>query len=225
MNFSITSLHFVGISEPFTLVNGQDERASPAVDKCVCPCLCGNQESESNECFRPHIVCFLISARIVLYHHRKYGHHLGTKSAKIIDFISVLIGGKPCICNGFHSSRLFDSTKSNTIFYCCAIKNDLFLWPWPEDGPHGRKNSHRLFFIVSQSSRSVNERGHSMRFTGFGQAPRRAPFLPLPGPWARALALFSPPVQTHRSEYGKLPCPPKQGASARGTVFFPMPRF
>ena len=39
------------------------------------------------------------------------------------------------------------------IFYCSAIKNDLFLWPWPGDGPHSRKNSLRsaaAIFIASQ---------------------------------------------------------------------------
>ena len=29
-----------------------------AVDKCACPCLRGNQESKSNECFRSRTVCF-----------------------------------------------------------------------------------------------------------------------------------------------------------------------
>ena len=59
MNFSTVFLFCLKAAEPAALINGQDERASPVVDKCVRLCLCGRQESESNECFRLHIVCFL----------------------------------------------------------------------------------------------------------------------------------------------------------------------
>lgn len=67
-----------------------------------------------------HSMVFLISARIVLYRHRKYGHHFGIKASKSIDFVSVLMGKKICIYNGFHSSRLFNSKNLYTIFYCTA---------------------------------------------------------------------------------------------------------
>lgn len=60
---------------------------------------------------------FLISAHIVLYHHRKSRHHLDTKAAKIIVVLSILICEKVSICKGFQNSELFDSIKSNTIFY------------------------------------------------------------------------------------------------------------
>lgn len=60
---------------------------------------------------------FLISVRIVLYRHGKFGHHLGTKASKTIVFISVIMSEKSCICNSFHRSSLLDSTKRNTIFY------------------------------------------------------------------------------------------------------------
>ena len=60
---------------------------------------------------------FLISTRIVLYRHREFGHHLGTKVAKIIVVLSALTDEKACICKDFHSSRLLDGVKSNTIFY------------------------------------------------------------------------------------------------------------
>lgn len=66
---------------------------------------------------------FLISARIVLYHHRKSGHHLDTKVAKIIIVLSILICEKVSICNAFHRYRLFDNTKSNTIFLYTIIRS------------------------------------------------------------------------------------------------------
>ena len=48
----------------------------PAVDKRVCPCLYGSQEGESNECFRSRILWYsLVYVRIVLYCHKKFGHH------------------------------------------------------------------------------------------------------------------------------------------------------
>ena len=72
---------------------------------------------QRNRASRPRQYSFLISARIVLYRHRKSGHHLGTKASKIIAFISALIVEKACICKDFYSSILSDSTKSNTIFY------------------------------------------------------------------------------------------------------------
>ena len=81
-------------------------------------CLCGKQENESNECFRPHIVWyFLISAHIILYCHKKFEHHLGTKAPKITVVFSSLTGENFIICKDFHGTRLFDSKKSNTIFY------------------------------------------------------------------------------------------------------------
>ena len=41
MNFSIISLHLYEVTEASTLVNGKDEQALPAVDKCVCRCSFG----------------------------------------------------------------------------------------------------------------------------------------------------------------------------------------
>ncbi len=67
---------------------------------------------------------FLVSACIVLYRHRKYGHHLGTKVSEIIAFISVLMGDEACICKWFHNSKLFNK----------KIKY-YFLWP-PSIKPH-----------------------------------------------------------------------------------------
>ena len=58
-----------GIAEPAPLVNGQDERGSPAVDKYVCPCLCGGREGENNEC----LWYSLISVRIVLFLYKDFG--------------------------------------------------------------------------------------------------------------------------------------------------------
>ena len=60
---------------------------------------------------------FLIFVRIVLYRRRKSGHHLGTKAVKIIVILSVLIYKKLSIFKAFHSSRPFNTTKTNTIFY------------------------------------------------------------------------------------------------------------
>lgn len=67
MNFSIIFLHLYKVAKQATLVNGRDERASPAVDKCICPCLYGNQESESNERFRSRIVWFYLYLPVSFY--------------------------------------------------------------------------------------------------------------------------------------------------------------
>jgi len=67
MNFSIVFLYLCREAEPATLVNGRDKRALPAVDKCVCPCLYGSQESESSECFRPRIVWFFLYLPVSFY--------------------------------------------------------------------------------------------------------------------------------------------------------------
>ena len=109
------------ISRANRLRRRQDKRASPAADEFVCPCLYDRQEGESTRCFRPHIVCFfLISARIVLYHHRKSGHHLGTKASKIIVLLYASMCKKVSVYNGFHSSRLFDNAKSILFFIITA---------------------------------------------------------------------------------------------------------
>lgn len=63
-----------------------------------------------------HSMVFLIFVRIVLYRRRKSGHHLGTKAVKIIVILSVLIYKKLSIFKAFHSSRPFNTTKTNTIF-------------------------------------------------------------------------------------------------------------
>lgn len=79
--------------EPTTFVNNQSARALPSVDKCICHCLCDRQESKSNKFFRSRIICFFfLSARIVLlYRHRKLGHHFGTKASKnLIVLISLI---------------------------------------------------------------------------------------------------------------------------------------
>ena len=59
--------HLYEIAEPSTLVNGRDERALPAADKSVRPCLYGRQESESNECFRSRIVWFFLYLPVSFY--------------------------------------------------------------------------------------------------------------------------------------------------------------
>lgn len=46
-----------------------------------------------------------------------FGHYLGTKVSKTIVALSAIIYEKVSICKNFHSSRLFDSTNSHTIFY------------------------------------------------------------------------------------------------------------
>lgn len=64
---------------------------------------------------------FLISAHIVLYRHRKSGHHLGTKASKIIAVISVLMSEKVCIYRDFHSSRLFGRKNQILFFISSAL--------------------------------------------------------------------------------------------------------
>ncbi len=60
MNFSIISLHLYEVAETAALVNGQHKRALPAIGKGGCLCSVGNQEGESNECFRSRIVWFFL---------------------------------------------------------------------------------------------------------------------------------------------------------------------
>lgn len=91
----------------------------PPLTSVSAPCLCGRQEGERNECFRPRIVwCFLISARIILYCHRKSRHHLGTKILGFAAISNTMIGEKVSIYNGFQGLMILSRSKSNTIFYC-----------------------------------------------------------------------------------------------------------
>lgn len=64
-----------------------------------------------------HSMVVLISVHIILYCHGKSGHHSSTKAVKNIVVLSASTGEKACICNAFHSSRFFDNTNTNTIFY------------------------------------------------------------------------------------------------------------
>ena len=53
----------------------------------------------------------------MLYQYQKSGHHFSTKSSKIIAALNTLISEKSSIYNDFCSLFLFDSPKTNTIFY------------------------------------------------------------------------------------------------------------
>ena len=64
-----------------------------------------------------HSMFFLISVCIVLYRHKKSGHHLVTKVSKIIVLLYTSMCKKVSISKVFYSLILFDSKKSNTIFY------------------------------------------------------------------------------------------------------------
>ena len=105
------------VAEPSTLINVRDKRALPAVNKCVCPCLYGSQESKSNECFRPRIVWFFLYLPVSFY--ISIGN-LGTiwapKWQKNNVLISTLMSEKACICNGFYSSSLLDNKKQILFF-------------------------------------------------------------------------------------------------------------
>ena len=85
-----------------------------AVDKCLSPCLRGQQTGKDNECFRPLIYGISLYLPVSLY--ITIGN-LGTKASKKIVVMSVLICEKVDIYKGLHNSREFDSIKSNTIFY------------------------------------------------------------------------------------------------------------
>ena len=115
--------HLYEIAEPSTLVNGRDERTSPAADKCVRSCLCGRQESESNECFRPYIVCFFLYLSVSYYITTR---NLGTKVSKIIVLMYASMCKKVSIYNGFHSSRPFDSKKQILFFIYTRNQPILF---------------------------------------------------------------------------------------------------
>lgn len=63
-----------------------------------------------------HSMFFLIYTRIVLYHHRKFRHHLVTKATKIIVLLYASMCKKVSIYNGFHTSRLFDNKNKYHFF-------------------------------------------------------------------------------------------------------------
>ena len=63
-----------------------------------------------------HSMFFLISVCIVLYRHKKSGHHLVTKAAKIIVLLYASMCKKVSINNGFHSSRLL-IVKIQILFF------------------------------------------------------------------------------------------------------------
>jgi hypothetical protein len=64
---------------------------------------------------------FLIYARIVLYRHRKSGHHLGSKASKIIAFISVLMGEKPVFARVFTAQAIFREQIQILFFMFCSF--------------------------------------------------------------------------------------------------------
>ena len=104
-----------------------------------------------------HIIIFLISAHIVLYRQRNSGHHFGTKAVKIIVVISVITDEKVCIRNGFHSSMLFNSEKSNTIFYQEGISRAM------SSGRSERKERAAPVKGCRSSSRAEWRAGREMR--------------------------------------------------------------
>ena len=74
-------------------------------------------EDESTRCFRPCIVCF---SYICLYHiisSQEIWAPFGHQSFKIIVLLYTSMCKKVSISKVFYSLILFDSKKSNTIFY------------------------------------------------------------------------------------------------------------
>jgi hypothetical protein len=65
---------------------------------------------------------FLISVCIVLYRHKKSGHHLVTKAAKIIVLLYASMCKKVSINNGFHSSRLLIVKIQILFFIPCRLR-------------------------------------------------------------------------------------------------------
>ena len=63
-----------------------------------------------------HSIVFLISARIVLYRHRKSGHHLGTKVAKSNVLISTLMSEKSLYLQWFSQFKTFRQEKFKYYF-------------------------------------------------------------------------------------------------------------
>lgn len=58
----------------------------------------------------------LISVSIVLYYHRKSGHHFGTKTVKIIVAFSPLIGERPGFAMIF-TSQDFLMSENQILFF------------------------------------------------------------------------------------------------------------
>ena len=93
-----------------------------------------------------HIMVILVSIHIVLYHHRKSEHHLGTKALKINAVLSVLTCWKVSIFKFFHGLRHFDSTNSNTIFYIFLAQAGQLSFP-----KHTSKTSENSYLKESYS--------------------------------------------------------------------------
>ena len=93
MNFSIIPLRLYEVAEPAALVNGQDERRinAPPLTNAPAPACVVTKRAKVTSAFALEQYVFLISARIVLYRHEKFGHHLGTKEPKSIVILCALI--------------------------------------------------------------------------------------------------------------------------------------
>ena len=74
------------------------------------------KQSKVSSALSSKIMIILLSTCIVLYRHRKLGHHLGTKKSNNIVASSALTAEKVSIFNSFHDVVLYSSSKSNTIF-------------------------------------------------------------------------------------------------------------
>ena len=109
MNFSIIPLRLYEVAEPAALVNGQDERRinAPPLTNAPAPACVVTKRAKVTSAFALEQYVFLISARIVLYRHRKSGYHLGTKAVKILIISIATIFGIACICKAFHSLSYF----------------------------------------------------------------------------------------------------------------------
>ena len=107
--------HWYEVAEPVTPINSQDKRASPAVDECTYLCSCDKQEDESNERFRPRIVCFFLYLPISFY--SIIGNPSTIWAPKRQQSIVLQSAKRASIFKGFHSLKLFNSQNSNTIFY------------------------------------------------------------------------------------------------------------
>lgn len=107
--FFYYSLRLYEVAEPAALVNGQDERRinAPPLTSAPAPACVVTKRAKATSAFTLEQYVFLISARIVLYRHRKSGYHLGTKAVKILIISIATIFGKACICKAFHSLSHF----------------------------------------------------------------------------------------------------------------------
>lgn len=92
----------------------------PPLTSASVPAYVADKRPKALVTFALYSMVFLISSRIVLYRHRKSGHHLGTKASKIIVVLCVLICEKILILQGISQFKIFLESEFKYYFLYTA---------------------------------------------------------------------------------------------------------